>query len=257
MPVVAVRLTSPGYFQHGAHSDARRPRLRPTRTASAGRAVVIVSENTAQAVLAGPESARQAHHADDDDEGAGRSRRRGARGQDRDRSTPSEADSETAIYAPAAQFAFNGSALAVRTTSGSAQPDARDGRRDSRPSIPSSRCSTSRRSRKWWRSRSGSGRSRCCCWRRSRRSRWCWRRSASTACWPTRCASACARSASAWRSARRRAGFLRLVVIEGLKPTLIGVALGLVLAAAVGARDGDAALRREPARPPGRSAPWP
>ena len=44
------------------------------------------------------------------------------------------------------------------------------------------------------------------------------------------------------------AGVLRLVVVEGLKPTLVGVVLGLVLAAGAGARDGDAALRRQPAR---------
>ena len=43
-------------------------------------------------------------------------------------------------------------------------------------------------------------------------------------------------------------GVLRLVVLDGLKPTLAGVLLGLGLAAALVRVDGGAALRREPAR---------
>ena len=43
-------------------------------------------------------------------------------------------------------------------------------------------------------------------------------------------------------------GVLRMVVVDGLKPTLAGVVLGLVLAAALVRRDGGAALRREPVR---------
>ena len=71
MPVVAVRLASPGYFQ-----TARIPMLAGRDFTDARRlrqaAVVIVSENTAKRFWPGPGSARQAHHADDDDEGSRR-----------------------------------------------------------------------------------------------------------------------------------------------------------------------------------------
>ena len=49
-------------------------------------------------------------------------------------------------------------------------------------------------------------------------------------------------------------GVLGMVVVEGLKPTLVGVGLGLVLAAALVRVMDDAALRRQPARSAARSA---
>ena len=65
----------------------------------------------------------------------------------------------------------------------------------------------------------------------SRRSPACWRRSASTACWPTRWCSARRRSASGWRSAPGSADVIRLVVRHGARLTLVGLALGLAGAA--------------------------
>ena len=51
-------------------------------------------------------------------------------------------------------------------------------------------------------------------------------------------------------------GLLRLVVLEGLKPTLIGVVLGLVLAAAL-VRVMTTLLYGVSQHDPGRSARWP
>ena len=87
----------------------------------------------------------------------------------------SAADSETAVYAPAAQFALR------RLDAGGAHR----GRPDSltRRSIAAVRAIDPEQPvldimtmESVVESRSGSGRWRCCCWRRSRCWRWCWRR---------------------------------------------------------------------------------
>ena len=70
MPVVAVRLPSPGYFKTARIPLRRRPRLhRGGRLRQAARG--DRQREHREAVLARPGSDRQAHHADDDDEGAG------------------------------------------------------------------------------------------------------------------------------------------------------------------------------------------
>ena len=60
-----------------------------------------------------------------------------------------------------------------------------------------------------------------------RRRRCCWRRSASTACSPTRWDSARARSAFASRSARKRGEVLRMVMTQAGTLAVAGVAIGL------------------------------
>ena len=84
--------------------------------------------------------------------------------------------------------------------------------------------STSSRCRAWWRSRSASGRSRCCSSRRSPSSPWCWPRSASTASWPTPCGQRVREIGIRMALGAPSTGVLRLVVLDGLKPTLAGVA---------------------------------
>jgi putative ABC transport system permease protein len=113
LPVVAVRLPSPGYF-HAARIQMRAGRDftdRWIRTAARGNR----QREHRQEVLAGAESAREAHHVDDDDQGSGRGGRRRARGQDRSAGCQ-RSGFRTAIYAAAAQYAYGGSTLAVRTT---------------------------------------------------------------------------------------------------------------------------------------------
>jgi putative ABC transport system permease protein len=114
MPVVAVRLTSPRYFGT-ARIQMIAGRDFDTADGYGKPRVVIVSENTAQRLWPGQnplgkritltmmtkESAEVV--------GIVREVKMGSL-------DASEADSETALYAPAAQFAFNGSSLAVRTT---------------------------------------------------------------------------------------------------------------------------------------------
>ena len=158
----------------------------------------------------------------------------------------SEADAETAVYAPAAQFAFNGSTLVVRTVVRAGAH--RVGR--SAPcgqSMPNSPCSTqddgdvvdeslgqrplamllftafavlalalaSHRDLQRARLHRGSTR---------------------------------AQIGIRMALGAPSTGVLRLIMIEGLKPTLAGVVLGLVLAAALVRCDVGAALRRQPAR---------
>jgi putative ABC transport system permease protein len=113
MPVVAVRLASPGYF------DTARIALRAGRDSSDadgyGRPrVVIVSENTAKRFWPGENPLGKritlTMMTRDAAEVVGVVREVKTGTLDAD-----DADSETAIYAPAAQFAFDGSSLVVRT----------------------------------------------------------------------------------------------------------------------------------------------
>jgi predicted permease len=113
LPVVAVRLASPGYF------DTARIHLRAGRDFSdrdgyGKPRVVIVSENTAKRFWPGENplgkrlTLTMMTKEPAEVVGVVREVKTGAL-------DASEADSETAVYAPAAQFAFNGSTLAVRT----------------------------------------------------------------------------------------------------------------------------------------------
>jgi putative ABC transport system permease protein len=113
LPVVAVRLASPGYF------DTARIALRAGRDFSDadgyGRPrVVIVSENTAKRFWPGENplgkrvTLTMMTKEPAEVVGVVREVKTGTL-------DASEADSETAVYAPAAQFAFGGSTLAVRT----------------------------------------------------------------------------------------------------------------------------------------------
>ena len=83
----------------------------------------------------------------------------------------------------------------------------------------------------------------CCCSRCSPGSPWCWRPSESTACWPTPSGAARARSASAWRSAPTQTS-VRLVVLQGMRPALIGLAIGLAASLALGRALREPRLRR-------------
>jgi predicted permease len=113
MPVVAVRLSSPGYF-HTARIPVRAGRDFSAADGYAAPRVVIVSENTAKRFWPGENPlgkritltmmTKEAAEV----VGVVREVKTGAL-------DASEADSETAVYAPAAQFAFGGSSLAVRT----------------------------------------------------------------------------------------------------------------------------------------------
>ena len=82
LPTVAVRLPSPGYFAHGAHSDPGRARLHRGRRLRPARRDHRQRAHRA-ALLAGAESARQARHAEDDVARAARGR--GHRRRDEDR----------------------------------------------------------------------------------------------------------------------------------------------------------------------------
>jgi putative ABC transport system permease protein len=114
MPVVAVRLASPGYFKT-SRIQMLAGRDFTEADGFGKRAVVIVSEGTAKRfwpnqdpigkhitlTMMTKEAAEVV--------GVVREIKMGALDQ-------SAAESETAVYAPAAQFAFNGSTLVVRTT---------------------------------------------------------------------------------------------------------------------------------------------
>jgi predicted permease len=113
LPVVAVRLPSPGYFA------TARIQLRAGRDFNDGDGygkprVVIVSENTAQRFWPGQNplgkrvTLTMMTKEPAEVVGVVREVKTGTL-------DASEADSETAIYAPAAQFAFNGATLALRT----------------------------------------------------------------------------------------------------------------------------------------------
>jgi predicted permease len=113
MPVVAVRLSSPEYF------ETARIQLRVGRDFSDADGygkppVVIVSENTAKRFWPGQNPLGKrvtlTMMTKEPAEVVGVVREVKLGSLD-----ASEADSETAIYAPAAQFAFNGSTLVVRT----------------------------------------------------------------------------------------------------------------------------------------------
>ncbi len=52
--------------------------------------------------------------------------------------------------------------------------------------------------------------------------------------WPTGSNNALARSACAWRSVRKPATCLRLIVNQGMRPVVIGLAIGIVSAFAIG-----------------------
>jgi predicted permease len=113
MPVVAVRLASPGYF-HTARIEMRAGRDFTDADAYGKPRVVIISENTAKRfwpnenplgkritlTMMTKEAAEVV--------GVVREVKTGSL-------DASEADSETALYAPAAQFAYGGSTLTLRT----------------------------------------------------------------------------------------------------------------------------------------------
>ena len=125
MPVVAVRLTSPGYFR------TARIQMLAGRDFERGRWIRQAARRDRQrehraAAVAGPEPAGQAHHADDDDEGAGRSRWRRPRSQNRVARRQRGGFGDRALRASGAvcvQRIRPGGAHGE----GSAQPDARDG----------------------------------------------------------------------------------------------------------------------------------
>ena len=114
MPVVAVRLPSPGYF-----ATARIPFVAGrdfTEADGFGRPrVVIVSENTAKRFFPGQDpigrhiTLTMMTKEPAEIVGVVREVKMGAL-------DASAAESETAVYAPAAQFGFNGSTLVVRTS---------------------------------------------------------------------------------------------------------------------------------------------
>jgi putative ABC transport system permease protein len=114
MPVVAVRLCSPGYF-HTARIQMRAGRDFTDGDGYGKPPVVIISERTAtrfwpnQNPLGKHITLTMMTKETAEVVGVVREVKTGAL-------DASEADSETAIYAPSAQFAFNGSSLAVRTT---------------------------------------------------------------------------------------------------------------------------------------------
>ena len=114
MPVVAIRLASPGYF-HTARIQMRAGRDFADADGYGKPAVVIVSENTAKRLWPGEDPLGKritlTMMTKETAEVVGVVREVKTGSLD-----ASEADSETAIYAPAAQFAYGGSALAVRST---------------------------------------------------------------------------------------------------------------------------------------------
>ena len=200
MPVVAVRLPSPGYFKT-ARIQFTAGRDFTEADGFGTPRVIIVSENTAKKFFPGQDPIGRhitlTMMTKEPAEIVGV-----VREVKMESLAANEAESETVIYAPAAQFGYNGSSIAVRTL---VEPQNLtrslvNAIRAVDPEQPLLDIATmddvveeSLGQRPW----------RCCCWRPSPRSRCCSRRSASTACWPTPCGSACARSASAWRSARR------------------------------------------------------
>jgi predicted permease len=115
MPVVAVRLTSPEYF-HTARIPMRAGRDFAEGDGYGNPRVVIVSENTAKRFWPGENPLGKritlTMMTKEPAEVVGVVREVKTGSLD-----ASEADSETAIYAPAAQFAYGGSTLTVRTAS--------------------------------------------------------------------------------------------------------------------------------------------
>jgi putative ABC transport system permease protein len=113
MPVVAVRLASSGYF-HTARIQMRAGRDFSEADGYGKPRVVIVSENTAKRFWPGENplgkriTLTMMTKEPAEVVGVVREVKTGAL-------DASEADSETAVYAPAAQFAYDGSTLAVRT----------------------------------------------------------------------------------------------------------------------------------------------
>jgi predicted permease len=113
LPVVAVRLSSPGYFET-ARIALRAGRDFGDGDGYASPRVVIVSENTAKRFWPGENPLGKrltlTMMTKEPAEVVGVVREVKTGSLD-----ASDADSETAVYAPASQFAFNGSTLAVRT----------------------------------------------------------------------------------------------------------------------------------------------
>ena len=113
MPVVAIRLTSPGYFRTARIRMLDGRDFEPADGYGKPR-VVIVSENTARRLW--PDQNPLGKHitltmmTKEPAVVVGVVREVKIGSLD-----AGEADSETALYAPAAQFAFNGSSLAIRT----------------------------------------------------------------------------------------------------------------------------------------------
>ena len=64
-------------------------------------------------------------------------------------------------------------------------------------------------------------------------SRWCSRRSASTACWPTVCAGRVREIGIRMALGAGARGVVRMVVADALRPTLIGIVVGLAAAVAI------------------------
>ena len=92
---------------------------------------------------------------------------------------------------------------------------------------------------------------------RSRRPRCCWPRSGCTGSSATPSRSACPRSASGWRSARRPAQVGRLIVGQGLRLAAAGVALGLAGALAATRLLEGLLFSDQRHRPGGLCARWP
>ena len=114
MPVVAVRLPSPGYFKT-ARIRCVAGRDFTDADGFGKPRVMIVSENTAKRFWPGEDPIGKRITLTMMTKEAGRGRRRRARSQDRG-ARRERRGSETAIYAPAAQFGFGGSTFVVRTT---------------------------------------------------------------------------------------------------------------------------------------------
>lgn len=115
MPVVAVRLPSPGYFE-AARVALVKGRDFTDADGYGSKRVVIVSERTAERFFPGQDplgrhiTLLMMTNEPAEIVGVVREVKMGAL-------DASVADSETAVYAPAAQFAFGGSTLVVRTAS--------------------------------------------------------------------------------------------------------------------------------------------
>jgi putative ABC transport system permease protein len=118
MPVVAVRLPSPGYFATARIQLVAGRDFTPADTLGAPR-VIVVSERTAQRFWPNQSAIGKrltlTMMTKEPSEVVGVVREVKTRELD-----ASEADSETTVYAPAAQFAFGGATLVVRT---SVEPD--------------------------------------------------------------------------------------------------------------------------------------